>query len=166
MADSTRRIEMLEVNRKRVREHDGFLAGTKVMLRVKVNDDIDDDATDDETQRFEYINGKVVRVQYDQTVYTWSDKIPVVDEFNHLKLVLKSDLKLKQDKRKREEGPICCVCRTARPTLSFVHGDTAHLAICETCAYEGNMFMRVRRRNLQCPLCTLDVEKMVKQYST
>ena len=161
--NSTPRTVKLEA-RTLVTLNGGFLPGAAVTFKVKLkcNRNIDDETDDDEIQMFENIEGKVVSVQYGQTSYLWQDFIPVVDQFNHLKLVSKGDLKSKRPKRKRKEKRVCVYCQTARPVMSCVHGNIAHLIACEACV-ESDDFCN-NRTDMKCPICNEHVERIIQQY--
>ena len=67
--------------------------------------------------------------------------------------------------------PFCVVCMDADANMSFVHGNTAHLACCEACAQK---FM-VRHDSdtddddipiyrTKCPVCRQGIDSIVKQF--
>ena len=73
--------------------------------------------------------------------------------------------------KRRLTHPFCVVCMDADANMSFVHGNTAHLATCEACAQK---FM-VRHDSdtddddipiyrTKCPVCRQRIERIVKQF--
>ena len=73
--------------------------------------------------------------------------------------------------KRRLTHPFCVVCMDADANMSFVHGNTAHLATCEACAQK---FM-VRHDSdtddddipiyrTKCPVCRQRIDVIVKQF--
>ena len=59
-----------------------------------------------------------------------------------------------------DSTPECCYCLDAQATMSFVHGETAHLAACEGCA----MTLAVQGHREICPICRAPFERIVRQF--
>ena len=59
-----------------------------------------------------------------------------------------------------DSTPECCYCMSAQATMSFVHGETAHLAACAECA----MNLAVQGHREICPICRAPFERIVKQF--
>lgn len=53
---------------------------------------------------------------------------------------------------------LCVVCMAEPRTMSFVHGDSAHLCCCAECA------AAVRAQHQPCPLCRQPIETVVRQF--
>ncbi|CAH0365262.1 unnamed protein product [Pelagomonas calceolata] len=61
----------------------------------------------------------------------------------------------------------CVVCLVAEAKMSFVHGDTEHLACCEACAPEFNVVpegVRPDERS-KCPVCRLGIDRIVRHFT-
>merc|ERR1711939_89516 len=56
----------------------------------------------------------------------------------------------------------CKICLEKEATWSFVHGSTAHLALCEECHNRWSETAHISAQN--CPICREPFEKIVKQY--
>merc|ERR1711977_635089 len=56
----------------------------------------------------------------------------------------------------------CKICLEKEATWSFVHGRTAHLALCEECHDRWSETAHISAQN--CPICREPFEKIVKQY--
>ena len=77
---------------------------------------------------------------------------------------------------KKKGVPCCVVCMDADAKVSFVHGNSAHLATCEACA--AKHFRRYDQiyindsdtddddnvRTEKCPVCRQRIELIVKQF--
>jgi len=59
-----------------------------------------------------------------------------------------------------DSTPECCYCMSAQATMSFVHGETAHLAACAECA----MNLAVQGHREICPICRAPFERIVRQF--
>ena len=68
--------------------------------------------------------------------------------------------------------PRCVVCMDATANMSFVHGNTAHLACCEACAKKWKNVVYdsdtddddVPNTNEKCPVCRQRIKLIVKQF--
>ena len=66
----------------------------------------------------------------------------------------------------------CVVCMDADANMSFVHGNTAHLACCEACAEKFcGLFAAIHsdtedddNKISRCPVCRQQIHKIVKQF--
>jgi len=77
-----------------------------------------------------------------------------------------------------QSAPVCVVCMDAQANMSFIHGNTAHMACCESCAqpfiYALTYFQGLAAgdtddedvpvTHTKCPLCRRDINKIVKQF--
>ena len=77
-----------------------------------------------------------------------------------------------------QSAPVCVVCMDANANLSFIHGNTAHMACCESCAhpfiYALSYFQGLAAgdtddedipvTHTKCPLCRRDIDTIVKQF--
>eukprot|EP00210_Caulerpa_lentillifera_P005929 g5668.t1 len=52
---------------------------------------------------------------------------------------------------------VCVVCLDRPQTSGFLHGDSVHYCVCETCAYRV-----FRSERNQCPICRRQIERIVK----
>ena len=74
--------------------------------------------------------------------------------------------------KRRLTHPFCVVCMDATANMSFVHGNTAHLACCEACAKKWKNVVYdsdtddddVPNTNEKCPVCRQRIKLIVKQF--
>ena len=61
----------------------------------------------------------------------------------------------------------CVVCLGAEVKMSFVHGDTEHLACCEACAPRFNVVPEGVRPDVRskCPVCRLGIDRIVRNFT-
>ncbi len=99
------------------------------------------------------------------------DRLDFLDGYTGKKRKLEEVSPVVESLKRRLTHPFCVVCLDPDANMSFVHGNTAHLATCEACAQK---FM-VRHDSdtddddipiyrTKCPVCRQRIDVIVKQF--